>query len=70
VTAPRLFDLDMHEIRARRRAAALASDVRYLLVGIGDPCAGAAWYPLGEAGDESVDRLAAKALRLGRPEAG
>ena len=24
------------------------------LVGSGEPCAGAAWYPLGEAGDESV----------------
>jgi hypothetical protein len=38
--------------------------VRYLLVGSGTPCAGAQWYPLGEAGDESVARLAAKALQV------
>jgi len=44
--------------------------VRYLLVGRGEPCAGAAWYELGTAGDESVERLAAKALRLGSPAQG
>ena len=38
-------------------------DVRYLLVGAGDPCDDAAWYPLGTAGDGSVVRLAAKARR-------
>jgi hypothetical protein len=39
-------------------------DVRYLLVGRGEPCAGAAWHPLGEGGDPSVERLVAKARRL------
>jgi 8-oxo-dGTP pyrophosphatase MutT (NUDIX family) len=64
-TAPRPFDLDIHEIPARgAEPAHLHLDVRFLLVGRGRPCAGAGWYPLGEAGDESVDRLAAKALRL------
>jgi 8-oxo-dGTP pyrophosphatase MutT (NUDIX family) len=70
-TAPRPFDLDMHEIPARDdEPRHWHLDVRYLLIGVGEPCAGADWYPLGEAGDESVDRLAAKALRLGRPSAG
>ena len=64
-TAPRPFDLDIHEIPARPgEPAHFHLDVRYLLVGSGDPCAGAAWHPLGEAGDESVDRLAAKARAL------
>ena len=67
-TAPRPFDLDIHEIPARPgEPAHFHLDVRYLLVGSGDPCAGAAWHPLGEADDESVDRLAAKALRLRTP---
>jgi hypothetical protein len=35
-------------------------DVRYLLVGRGEPAAGAGWYPLGEAGDASVARMVAK----------
>ena len=39
-------------------------DVRYLLVGRGEPCAGAAWYAIGTTGDGSVDRLAAKTLAL------
>ena len=61
-TAPRPFDLDIHEIPERPgEAAHFHLDIRYLLVGSGDPCKGAAWYALGEAGDESVDRLAAKA---------
>ncbi|MGH3002826.1 MAG: NUDIX hydrolase [Gaiellaceae bacterium] len=63
--APRPFDLDVHEIPARPGEPAHRHlDVRYLLVGYGEPCAGAGWYPLGEAGDGSVDRLAAKALRF------
>ena len=67
-TAPRPFDLDIHEIPARPgEPAHFHLDVRYLLVGRGEPCEGAAWYPLGEAGDESVGRLAAKALRFGSP---
>jgi hypothetical protein len=41
-----------------------------MLIGTGEPCAGAAWYALGEAGDESVARLAAKAVRLGSPARG
>jgi 8-oxo-dGTP pyrophosphatase MutT (NUDIX family) len=61
-TAPRPFDLDIHRIPARAdEPEHWHLDVRYLLVGEGDPCAGAAWHPLGAAGDESVDRLASKA---------
>ena len=68
--APRPFDLDIHEIPERPgEPAHFHLDVRYLVVGRGEPCEGAAWYPLGEAGDESVDRLAAKALSLGSPPA-
>jgi 8-oxo-dGTP pyrophosphatase MutT (NUDIX family) len=60
--APRPFDLDIHEIPERPGEPAHHHlDVRYLLVGSGDPCEGAAWYSLGEAGDASVARLAAKA---------
>jgi 8-oxo-dGTP pyrophosphatase MutT (NUDIX family) len=60
--APRPFDLDIHVIPERPGEPAHHHlDVRYLLVGRGDPCAGAAWYALGEAGDESVARLARKA---------
>jgi 8-oxo-dGTP pyrophosphatase MutT (NUDIX family) len=60
--APRPFDLDIHRIPARGdEPEHLHLDVRYLLVGAGEPCAGAAWYALGEAGDASVGRLAAKA---------
>ena len=64
-TAARPFDLDIHEIPARPgEPAHFHLDVRYLLVGRGDPCAGAAWYVLGEAGDESVDRLVRKVRSL------
>jgi 8-oxo-dGTP pyrophosphatase MutT (NUDIX family) len=67
-TAPRPFDLDIHEIPARpTEPAHFHLDVRYLLVGSGDPCEGAGWYVLGEAGDESVDRLARKALAFRSP---
>jgi len=69
-TAPRPFDLDVHEIPARDdEPRHWHLDVRYLLIGSGEPCEGAQWYPLGEAGDESVARLAEKALRLGSPAA-
>jgi 8-oxo-dGTP pyrophosphatase MutT (NUDIX family) len=69
--APRPFDLDIHEIPERPgEPAHFHLDVRYLLIGRGEPCDGAAWYPLGEAGDESVGRLAAKALTLGSPARG
>jgi 8-oxo-dGTP pyrophosphatase MutT (NUDIX family) len=68
--APRPFDLDIHEIPERPgEPAHFHLDVRYLLVGRGEPCEGAAWYPIGEAGDESVGRLAAKALSFGSPAA-
>jgi 8-oxo-dGTP pyrophosphatase MutT (NUDIX family) len=68
--APRPFDVDIHEIPARPgEPAHFHLDVRYLVVGRGDPCDGAAWYPLGEAVDESVSRLADKALRLGSRQA-
>jgi 8-oxo-dGTP pyrophosphatase MutT (NUDIX family) len=70
-SAPRPFDVDIHEIPARpNEPAHFHLDVRYLLVGRGEPCAGAAWYVLGEAGDESVGRLAAKALRYRSPAPG
>jgi 8-oxo-dGTP pyrophosphatase MutT (NUDIX family) len=70
-TAARPFDLDVHRIPDRPdEPAHWHLDVRYLLVGRGEPCEGAAWYLLGEAGDESVARLAAKTLRLGSPAAG
>jgi 8-oxo-dGTP pyrophosphatase MutT (NUDIX family) len=63
-TAPRPFDLDIHEIPERGdEPAHFHLDVRYLLVGVGEPCDGAAWYVLGTTGDGSVDRLAAKARR-------
>jgi 8-oxo-dGTP pyrophosphatase MutT (NUDIX family) len=60
--APRPFDLDIHRIPERPdEPGHLHLDVRFLLIGRGDPCDGAAWYPLGTAGDGSVERLAAKA---------
>ena len=69
--APRPFDLDIHEIPARPgEPAHFHLDVRYLLVGRGDPCEGAAWYELGSAGDGSVARLAAKALSYRSPAPG
>jgi ADP-ribose pyrophosphatase YjhB (NUDIX family) len=67
-TAPRPFDLDIHTIPERPgEPQHFHLDVRYLLIGTGEPCGGAAWYAIGEAGDESVARLAAKAIRLGSP---
>lgn len=66
-SAPRPFDVDVHRIPERPgEPSHLHLDVRFLLVGRGEPCEGAAWYPLGSAGDESVDRLAAKALLYAR----
>jgi 8-oxo-dGTP pyrophosphatase MutT (NUDIX family) len=63
--APRPFDLDIHRIPERPgEPEHLHLDVRYLLVGRGEPCDGAAWHPLGTAGDGSVARLAAKAAGL------
>jgi ADP-ribose pyrophosphatase YjhB (NUDIX family) len=60
--APRPFDLDIHVIPERPGEPAHHHlDIRYLLVGRGEPCTGAAWYALGDAGDGSVARLAAKA---------
>jgi 8-oxo-dGTP pyrophosphatase MutT (NUDIX family) len=62
--APRPFDLDIHPIPERPgEPAHVHLDVRFLLVGLGSPCAGAAWHPLGTVGDGSVDRLAEKAAR-------
>ena len=73
-TARRPFDLDAHEIPdSPGEPAHWHLDVRYLLIGRGDPCEGAAWYVLhdvGEVGDESVERLAAKVLRLESPAPG
>jgi 8-oxo-dGTP pyrophosphatase MutT (NUDIX family) len=68
--APRPFDLDIHEIPERPgEPAHFHLDVRYLVVGRGEPGEGAAWYSIGEAGDESVSRLAEKALSFGSPPA-
>jgi len=62
-TAPRPFDLDVHEIPARPgEPAHYHLDVRFLVIGRGEPAGGAGWYPLGEGGDGSVARLAAKAV--------
>jgi 8-oxo-dGTP pyrophosphatase MutT (NUDIX family) len=67
-TAPRPFDVDIHRIpELPGEPAHFHLDVRYLVVGRGTPCAGAAWYAIGEAGDASVARLAAKAVSLGSP---
>jgi 8-oxo-dGTP pyrophosphatase MutT (NUDIX family) len=63
--APRPFDLDVHLIPEHEgEPAHFHLDVRYLLVGRGEPCEGAGWYPIGQGGDGSVERLAAKALRF------
>jgi len=64
-SAPRPFDLDIHEIGARPgEPAHFHLDIRYLLVGRGDPCEGAAWYPIDHPVEESVARLARKARAL------
>jgi len=66
-TAPRPFDVDVHEIPERPgEPAHFHLDVRFLLIGRGEPCAGAAWHAIGAGGDGSVGRLAAKALALAR----
>jgi 8-oxo-dGTP pyrophosphatase MutT (NUDIX family) len=63
--APRPFDLNVHRIPPHGdEAEHVHLDVRFLLVGRGDPCEGAAWYALGSAGDGSVARLASKARVL------
>jgi 8-oxo-dGTP pyrophosphatase MutT (NUDIX family) len=64
-TALRPFDLDIHRIPEHAgEPEHFHLDVRYLLVGRGDPCDGAAWYDLGTRGDESVARLVAKVVAL------
>jgi 8-oxo-dGTP pyrophosphatase MutT (NUDIX family) len=69
--APRPFDVDIHRIPERpNEPAHFHLDVRYLVVGSGEPCDGAAWYALGTAGDESVGRLARKALSYRSPAPG
>ncbi|HZU20902.1 MAG TPA: NUDIX domain-containing protein [Gaiellaceae bacterium] len=66
--APRPFDLDIHVIGERPgEPAHYHLDVRYLLVGSGDPCAGAGWYPLDHPVEESVARLVRKALTYRAP---
>jgi 8-oxo-dGTP pyrophosphatase MutT (NUDIX family) len=63
--APRPFDLDVHEIPpVGDEGTHWHLDVRYLLIGRGQPCAGAGWYQLGGAGDASVARLVAKVRSL------
>jgi 8-oxo-dGTP pyrophosphatase MutT (NUDIX family) len=69
--APRPFDVDIHRIPERPgEPAHFHLDVRYLVLGRGTPCSGAAWYAVGEAGDGSVARLAAKVLSLGSRPSG
>ena len=66
-TATRPFDVDVHEIPERPgEPAHFHLDVRFLMIGRGEPCAGAAWHAIGSGGDGSVERLAAKALALAR----
>lgn len=70
-TAPRPFDLDIHEIPERPgEPAHFHLDVRYLVIGRGEPAAGAAWHELGTFGDGSVDRLAVKCLALSEAGSG
>jgi 8-oxo-dGTP pyrophosphatase MutT (NUDIX family) len=70
-SAPRPFDLDVHRIPDRpNEPAHWHLDVRYLVIGRGEPCEGAAWHKLGEAGDESVGRLVAKVVALRSPATG
>jgi 8-oxo-dGTP pyrophosphatase MutT (NUDIX family) len=67
-TAPRPFDVDIHRIPDRpNEPSHWHLDVRYLVIGRGEPGSGAAWHALGSAGDESVGRLAAKVLALRTP---
>ena len=69
--APRPFDVDIHRIPERPgEPSHFHLDIRYLVVGCGDPADGAAWYALGTAGDESVARLARKALSYRSPGLG
>jgi 8-oxo-dGTP pyrophosphatase MutT (NUDIX family) len=70
-TAPRPFDLDIHQIPDRpNEPAHWHLDVRYLVVGRGEPSDGAAWHALGTAGDGSVARLTAKVTALRTPATG
>lgn len=70
-SAPRPFDLDVHEIGERPgEPAHFHLDVRYLLIGRGAPCEGAAWYPLDHPVEESVARLVRKALSYRSPGQG
>jgi 8-oxo-dGTP pyrophosphatase MutT (NUDIX family) len=69
-SAPRPFDLDIHEIPERPgEPAHWHLDIRYLVIGRGEPRSGASWYPLGAAGDPSVGRLTAKVIALRAPAA-
>ncbi len=69
--APRPFDLDIHEIPARPgEPAHVHLDVRYLLVGHGEPCNGAAWYPVDHPVEACVARLVRKALTYRVPAGG
>lgn len=69
--APRPFDVDIHRIPERPgEPSHFHLDIRYLVVGSGEPAAGAGWYVLGTAGDESVGRLARKALSYRSPGRG
>ena len=63
--APRPFDVDVHRIPEQpEEPAHFHLDVRYLLIGRGEPCDGAGWHELAACDDPSLARLAAKALAL------
>jgi 8-oxo-dGTP pyrophosphatase MutT (NUDIX family) len=71
--APRPFDVDIHEIPAfGDEPAHLHLDLRYLVVGEGEPGEDAAWYgwdeALAGADEDALRRLLGKARRLVDPD--
>ena len=72
--APRPFDVDVHEFPERDgQPAHLHLDLRFLVVGAGDPGEGAHWLPWDEAlaatDEPALRRLLGKARRLVAPAA-
>jgi 8-oxo-dGTP pyrophosphatase MutT (NUDIX family) len=70
--APRPLDVDIHEIPAfGDEPAHLHLDLRYLVVGEGEPGEGAAWYGFDEAlagaDEDALRRLLQKARRVVEP---
>jgi 8-oxo-dGTP pyrophosphatase MutT (NUDIX family) len=71
--APRPFDVDIHEIPAfGDEPGHLHLDLRYLVVGEGEPGEAAAWYgwdeAIGNADEDALRRLLGKARRLVDPD--